>query len=240
MKFDRSLAGRIRREITGEGDVAFLPADAPTRLRPALKDKHRVLSYSYLLVEPAYLAEMALSNGISCRLEFIPRFATADPLLHEMTAALTKLPVVADATENLFIETVLNAACAQLLRNYAEVRYPLSGPLRLTNDQLRRAIEYIHENLRESLDLASIAQAAGLSAFHFARLFKEATGDTPFQFVTHTRMECAKQFLRKTRLPISEIGERVGYRTPSHFSARFRTISGCSPDSYRRRPSSGS
>ena len=101
MKFDRSLAGRIRREITGEGDVAFLPADGPTRLRPALKDKHRVLSYSYLLVEPAYLAEMALSNGISCRLEFIPRFATADPLLHQMTAALTNLPVAADATENL-------------------------------------------------------------------------------------------------------------------------------------------
>jgi AraC family transcriptional regulator len=75
---------------------------------------------------------------------------------------------------------VLNAACARLLRNYTEVRHPLSGPPRLTNDQLRGAIEYIHENLRESLDLGSVAKAAGLSMFHFARLFKEATGETPF------------------------------------------------------------
>jgi hypothetical protein len=40
-------------------------------------------------------------------------------------------------SENLFVETVLNAACAQLLRSYTEVRHLLSGPPRLTNDQLR-------------------------------------------------------------------------------------------------------
>jgi hypothetical protein len=137
MKFDRTLDGRTRREITGEGDVAFLPADAPTRLRPVLQDRHRVLSYSYLIVEPAYLAEMALASGISRELEFIPRFAAPDPLLHEITAALTTLSAVPDPAENLFVETVLNAACAQLLRNYAQVRHPLSGPARLTDDQLR-------------------------------------------------------------------------------------------------------
>jgi len=240
MKFDRSLDGRTRREITSVGDVAFLPANAPTSLRPALQDQHRVLSYSYLIVEPAYLAEMALSNGISRQVEFIPRFAAPDPLLHEIASALTRVPAVPDPAENLFIEAMLNAACAQVLRTYAEVRYPLSGPPRLTNDQLGRAIEFIHEHLGESLDLGSIAQAAGLSAFHFARLFKEATGDTPWQLVTRTRMERAKQLLRKTRLPISEIAERAGYRTLSHFSARFRIICGCNPDTYRRRPISDS
>ena len=129
---------------------------------------------------------------------------------------------------------MLNAACARVLRNYAEVRYPLSGPPRLTNDQLRRALEYIHANLSESLDLGSISRAAGLSAFHFARLFKEATGEPPFQFVTRTRMQRAKQLLRKTRLPIFEIAQRVGYQKPSHFSARFRVVCGCGPDIYRR------
>jgi AraC-like DNA-binding protein len=71
-------------------------------------------------------------------------------------------------------------------------------------------------------ELRSISRAAGLSEFHFARLFKAATGATPFQFVTRTRMERAKQLLRKTRLPILEIAERVGYRKPSHFSGAFR------------------
>jgi AraC-like DNA-binding protein len=52
--------------------------------------------------------------------------------------------------------------------------------------------------------------------------------------VTRTRMERAKQLLRKTRLPIFEIAERVGYLKPSHFSARFHAVSGCGPDAYRK------
>jgi AraC family transcriptional regulator len=234
MKFDRNLDGRTRREITAKGDIAFLPADVPAMLRPVTDDPQRVLSFSYLVFEPSYLAEFASSSGIGRPLDFIPRFATPDPLLHQITAALTSAPRINDPAANLFIETLFNAACARILHNYAEVRYPLSGPPRLTDDQLRAAIDYIHDHIREPLELRSISRAAGLSEFHFARLFKAATGDTPFQFVTRTRMKRAKQLLRNTRLPIFEIAERVGYRKPSHFSARFHAVSGCSPDTYRR------
>ena len=45
-------------------NIAFLPADAPTMLRRAMHDPHLVLSYSYLVFEPTYLVELALSNGI--------------------------------------------------------------------------------------------------------------------------------------------------------------------------------
>jgi len=44
MKFERNLDGRTRRETTENGDIAFLPADAPTRLRPATKEPERFLS----------------------------------------------------------------------------------------------------------------------------------------------------------------------------------------------------
>jgi len=234
MKFERNLDGRTRRETTANGDIAFLPADAPTRLRPVTNEPERFLSYSYLVFEPTYLAELALTNGIGRPLDFIPRFASPDPLLHQITAALTSAPRIKDPAANLFIETLVNAAGAQILRNYAEVRYPLSGPARLTNDQLTAAIDFIHDHIGESLELGSISRAAGLSEFHFARLFKAATGDTPFQFVTRTRMERAKELLCKTRLPIFEIAGRVGYRKPSHFSARFRAVLGCGPDAYRK------
>jgi len=234
MKFDRNLDGRTRRETTAKGDIAFLPADVSTMLRPAMDDPDRALSYSLLLFEPSYLAELALSNGIGRPLDFIPTFATPDPFLHEVTAALTSAPRIKDPAGNLFTETLLNAACARILRNYAGVRYVLSGPPRLTDDQLRVAIDYINDHIRESLELRSISRAAGLSEFHFARLFKAATGVSPFQFVTRTRMERARQLLRKTRLPIFEVAHRVGYQKPSHFSARFRAISGCGRDAYRK------
>jgi AraC family transcriptional regulator len=234
MKFDRNLDGRTRRETTAKGDIAFMPADVPTMLRPATDVPHRVLSYSYLVFEPSYLAELALTNGIGRPLDFIPTFATPDPFLHEVAAALTSAPRIKDPAANLFIEALVNAACARILRNYAQVRYLLSGPPRLTDDQLRVAIDYIHDHIGESLELRSISRAAGLSEFHFARLFKAATGVTPFQFVTRTRMDRAKHLLRKTRLPILEIAERVGYHKPSHFSARFHAVLGCGPHAYRK------
>jgi len=192
------------------------------------------LSYSYLVFEADYLAELALSNGIGRPLDFIPAFATPDPVLHEITAALASAPGIKDPAANLFVESLFNAAAARILYNYAEVRYPLSGPPRLTDYQVRAAIDYIQDHVRDSLDLNSISRVAGMSEFHFARLFKAATGATPFQFVTQVRMARAKELLRKTRLPISEIAERVGYQKPSHFSERFRALSGCGPDAYRK------
>jgi hypothetical protein len=74
---DRYLDGRSKREITAKGDIAFLPADAPTRLSLAT-DEPRVLSFSYLVLEPAYLTELALTNGIGRPLDLIPTFATPD------------------------------------------------------------------------------------------------------------------------------------------------------------------
>jgi AraC family transcriptional regulator len=234
MKLERNLDGRNRRENTVKGDIAFLPADAPARLRFGRDDPERIISYSFLIFEPSYLADLTLSNGIAGPLDFIPTFSTPDPFLHEIVGALTSAPGVKDPAGNLFIESLLNAACARILHTYAQVRYRLSGPPRLTDGQLRRAIDYIHDHIGEALDLGSISRAAGLSAFHFARLFKAATGDSPFQFVTRTRMERAKELLRKTRLPISAIAARVGYQQPSHFSGRFRSRLGCSPDAYRK------
>ena len=234
MKLERHLDGRDRPESSAKGDVAFLPADAPTMLRLGKDDRNQLLSYGYLVFEADYLAELALSNGIGRPLDFIPAFATPDPVLHEITAALASAPGIKDPAANLFVESLFNAAAARILYNYAEVRYPLSGPPRLTDYQVRAAIDYIQDHVRDSLDLNSISRVAGMSEFHFARLFKAATGATPFQFVTQVRMARAKELLRKTRLPISEIAERVGYQKPSHFSDRFRAVSGCGPDAYRK------
>ena len=108
MKFDRNLDGRTRRETTANGDIAFLPAGAPTMLHPAMNDPHRFLSYSYLVFEPSYLAELALTNGIGRPLDFIPKFARPDLLLHEITAALTSAPRIKDPAVNLFIEALVN------------------------------------------------------------------------------------------------------------------------------------
>src|SRR5260221_5200841 len=158
MKFDRNLDGRTRRETTAKGDIAFMPADAPTMLRPATDDSQRILSFSYLVFEPSYLAELALSNGIGRPLDFIPTFSTPDPFLHEIAAALASTPRIVDPAANLFTEALLNAAAARILRNYAGGRDPPFRAPPITRDQIRAALAYNPDHIRESLLLRSISR----------------------------------------------------------------------------------
>ena len=57
----------------------------------------------YLILEPFYLAELALSNGIGGPLDFIPTFATPDPFLHEIANALRSAPRINDPAGNLLL-----------------------------------------------------------------------------------------------------------------------------------------
>jgi AraC family transcriptional regulator len=72
-----------------------------------------------------------------------------------------------------------------------------------------------------------------MSPAHFARLFKQATGRTPHQYVLHCRLEHAKQLLAETTLPLSEIACQVGCADHSHLTRLFRRYVGLSPKAYR-------
>ena len=80
------------------------------------------------------------------------------------------------------------------------------------------------------VELAAVAQT---SPTHFARMFKQATGQTPHQYVTTCRMECAKHLLTETTLLLHEVGARVGYADQSYFTAMFRQHVGTTPKAYR-------
>lgn len=103
----------------------------------------------------------------------------------------------------------------------------------IVDRRLRRALEFMHDNCGRELSLAEIASAAYLSEFHFARLFKKLTGQTPHTYLGVIRTERARQLLAETDLAISEIAARVGYTSQSHFTKVFRTATGLTPKAFR-------
>lgn len=100
--------------------------------------------------------------------------------------------------------------------------------------KMRRAAEYIGANLAENPELVDIAAAVGMSPYHFARLFKQAMGITPHQYVIAQRITSAQQLLMTSDLPLVEVGLRVGFNTQSHFSTLFRRWTGLTPKQYRQ------
>lgn len=99
--------------------------------------------------------------------------------------------------------------------------------------KLRRTIAYITDHLEQDLSLVTLATVGEMSPAHFARLFKQATGLPPHQYVLMCRMERAKQLLAETDLPLIEIALQVGCADQSHFSALFRAHVTLTPKAYR-------
>jgi AraC family transcriptional regulator len=99
--------------------------------------------------------------------------------------------------------------------------------------QLRKVEDHVRENLAEDISVEALAALVDLSPFHFSRVFKQATGMTPLEFVTRERITHAQQLIRETSRSVIEIGLEVGYTSPSHFAKVFRRVTGTTPKEFR-------
>lgn len=100
--------------------------------------------------------------------------------------------------------------------------------------KLHRILAAMRSRLAEPFELALFADMAGLSVFHFSRVFKQATGMAPSRYVARLRLEEARRLLCETDRSIIDIGLALGYQSPSHFSQVFRQSTGVTPSTYRR------
>ncbi|WP_426450779.1 AraC family transcriptional regulator [Paenibacillus sp. S-38] len=98
-----------------------------------------------------------------------------------------------------------------------------------------RAVAYIETNYSRSMTVEELAAELGLDRKYAARLFKEALGVPPRQFLLRYRMEQASLLLRRESLSVAEVAHSVGYRDPLLFSRMFKKVKGCSPQIYRRK-----
>ncbi|MGH8629698.1 MAG: helix-turn-helix transcriptional regulator [Burkholderiales bacterium] len=103
----------------------------------------------------------------------------------------------------------------------------------LSGRRMQRAAEYVRLHLSENFRLEDMAAAAGLSAFHFARMFKKTTGLTPHRYLMNMRLDKAKALLRECERSLTEIAAECGFWDQSHMSRVFKRLAGVSPVEYR-------
>jgi AraC family transcriptional regulator len=89
--------------------------------------------------------------------------------------------------------------------------------------------EYMNQNLEEDLSLATLADKANLSVFHFNRLFKKISGTTPYRYLLEVRLQQAQLIVRNTSDPITDIAFACGFTSLEHFSTTYRKYFGKAP-----------
>jgi AraC-like DNA-binding protein len=104
---------------------------------------------------------------------------------------------------------------------------------------LRRARDHADRHYTEPLDLEALAAVAGMSKYHFQRLFTATYGLSPAAHLSRRRIERAQDLLRATNLTVTEVCHAVGFSSLGSFSSRFRELVGESPREFQSRYAAG-
>jgi AraC family transcriptional regulator len=228
--------GRFHRVQRARGAISFFPSHQPFSGR--LKaEGGGFANFLLLALNPVFVRRVA--EGLEFdpdRIELTEQRGITDPTFRYIALALRAGIQTGDALDRMYGESLSTALAAHLLREYggavpeAKKRYP-----RLRREKLVRAVEYIQDQLDTDLTVAGIAQAVGISRYHFTKLFKESTGQSPYQYVVETRVKKAKELLTTGKFTISEVAHHVGFADQSHLTRHFKRVFGLPPNKLLRR-----
>jgi AraC family transcriptional regulator len=213
-----------------------------------------VMSPGVILVAPPDTAGEFIADGDSHVLTLaIPKTRAADfseahgrqvAIRHEETFRDPRLMqqlirlwhMLADDTmaNRLFADQVMDDVLQVLARRTgSRLRPPRRGRECLPTHAVRLVRDFIEDNLAQDLDVTMLAGVAALSPAHFARAFAMTVGMTPFHYVMTRRLARAHDLLAHTRRSAIDIALDVGFKTPSHFTSRFRREFGATPRAVR-------
>lgn len=173
--------------------------------------------------------------------------------LHEGDGGLLRLQVPA-ADHSSFIVTLdlmkselsnrregyreaVSALLTLLLVNLTRAAGDTAGVLHHGDEPLLTEVfAIIDRRYTEPLSLREVANEVSVSAGHLTTLVRRRTGRTVLEWITQRRMGEARRLLTDTRLPITEIGQRVGLPDAAYFTRQFRQAHGTSPSQWRKAP----
>jgi AraC family transcriptional regulator len=223
----------LHESMIQKGDTIFVPAGQPSYWHCHKTDSRRPILNIHLPSES--IRQVAEASEVDAkRFNFANRFGQQDLNLQQIAMLLLAEVQSGGMMGQLYVESLVQVLVVHLLRYYTESAHIITSANRsLTRTQLQQAIDYIHTHLDQDLSLAEIADVINISPVYFSRLFKQAIGTAPHQYVIQQRVEQAKKMLLKTDLAIADIALQVGFSSQSHLTQQFKRVTGMTPKQIR-------
>lgn len=227
---EQKVDGQIQTLHIPAGSVSLFPALQPVTVR-----NRDTRDFLVITLDPRLVIRAAHEVVQPERLELRAQLAVDDPLIRGLALALRAEVQSGYAGGRWYGETLAHTLAVHLVRHYAvapqSVREESGG---LGRRPLRLVLDYIQEHLAEDISLDTLAKVAGLSPFHFARLFKRSVGTAPHQYLIRRRVERARELLLTTQTEIAEIATQVGFCDQSHLTSHFKRVYGIAPGAFLR------
>lgn len=218
-----------KRERTGgPGKVSLLPAghasdwlvDQPLRLiHLYFTEQH--LDYLRLT---AFDMDPRLSQLADLTFESDPRLVASLSQFYGLMHSDT-------LTDKLLLQELQQQLLVYLLEQYSK-RTAISVKGGLAPYRLAHVRDYIQANLSNEISLSELAEVACSSTYHFARMFRQSVGLSPYQYVLRQRLQLAQQLIA-SGLPLSDVMDKCGYANHSRFARAFSQQYGVTPGAYQ-------
>ena len=192
----------------------------------------------HVYVPPDYFSEAEEEyRRAGCRVSnsHIDALSLSDPLLFSLAESLAsgieyQAPdLYADAAARIFAIHILLKS-GTLRRN--DLTRAIGNDL--TDRRLARVIDFMHHHFAEEITLDQLAREAGISRFHFVRLFRKRLLVTPHRYLVKLRLDHARLLLRTTDLDINAVALACGYTHAGRFAAAFHAAFALQPAQFRR------
>jgi AraC family transcriptional regulator len=186
-----------------------------------------------LVLDPRYVADVVGDGSVASDVGFASQRSTPDPVVGRYVEALCSELTTDSPNGLLYVDTLTIGLVLHLLTNYAlaQSRVPLPRG-KLSRYQLQTVVDFILSHLDHDVPLTTVAEQAHVSAFHFARQFRETVGLTPHQFVLRQRIQKSINLMRAGRLPLAQIAIECGFYDQAHFTRTFQKVTGTTPALY--------
>jgi AraC family transcriptional regulator len=228
-----SIGGESFTQSLKPGDCIIIPAGMSLRWHQLQTMPNRML---LLYLHPDFLRNTAESIDVDYgQISIAPQFGIRDQHIRHVGLSLHCELKQSSVIGRHYAESLAQVLAMQLVRRYSYLKDLQMSHGGMAPRKLRKAIEFINENLdkEQTVALAAVAGAVHMSYFHFTRAFKQSTGVTPNVYITEQRIDRAKKLLSETDFPIADIALRTGFASQSHFTTTFRKLVWNTPKAFR-------
>lgn len=210
----------------GPGSVIFLPAGSEWK---GWDEGEATGSYLHVSIKADFARYAILPVTANALKPFV---GLRDELIEQALQRIAGELELRDIFSPMVVESQAVQLIAQMMRLCGLGPARPKGGLRAFD--LKRVTAMMEARFSNPPTLAEIANEIGLSRRHFLRAFKQATGQTAFEYLAGLRIRRAVDLLRTTDLPATTIAVDCGFASPSHFTVAFKKAIGVGPVEFRR------
>ena len=225
------------------GESLILPADelmsidfpdstkkSPTRCLALEIGEDRIQRVAQLMNEQMGKVEGDEWNLLDYNFHF-----TNDPGLHKIIQRIVYLYAEKHPSKDFFVSNMLQELIIRILQANTRKTYATNSKELSGHNRFAYIIEYIKQNLVQSLTVKELSDKVYMSESNFYKKFKQEMGQSPVDFINQERIAKASELLSNDEMNLTDVFLSCGFKNRSYFNRMFKRIKGTSPSQYQQR-----